>query len=86
MVEEAEHVPVDASKEAIASDIELSFVNQQWIFNVLLDNGSFIHTGALVADEVLDFIEVLGNYDSRASICVLTRLDNPHIIHEFGRT
>ena len=43
-------MPVDARKEAIASDVELSFVNQKWILNVLLDNGSFIHTGALIAD------------------------------------
>jgi len=43
-------VSIDARKETIASDVELSFVNQQRILNILLDNGSFIHTGTLVAD------------------------------------
>lgn len=57
-------MPVDAGEEAVASDVELSFVDQERVLNVFLKNSCLVLAGALISDDVADFVELLSHYNA----------------------
>lgn len=71
--------PIDRGHQAVASKVEFTLVNQQWVVNVLLNYGRAVSTGSTTND-LLYFLERLADIYSVASVSVFAWLNNPSIL------
>lgn len=67
----------------VVSDIKLSSLVQKWSFDVFLEDKGLWSAIIMLTSSfqnVLNLLKWEANYDSIASVCKLSRLDNPNII------
>ena len=76
-------VSIDRCNQGVAPDVEFSFVKQDRIFNVLLNDvrplGSTLNVNSL-RNCVFNTSEILENLDPSSPVGVLTWLDNPYVL------
>ena len=71
-------VAIHSCGHSIASNIELSVLIKKRLLNIFLDDiTASMAVNLLCLNERSDVIEVTANLNSTATICVLTRLDDP---------
>ena len=71
-------VAIHSCGHSITSNVKLSILIKEWLLNVFLDDITASMTvNLLCLNERSDVIEVTADLDSTATICVLTRLDDP---------
>mmetsp|Transcript_33684 Transcript_33684/g.38784 ORF Transcript_33684/g.38784 Transcript_33684/m.38784 type:complete len:211 (-) Transcript_33684:416-1048(-) len=77
-------VPVDRRYQRVAPDVKLALVNQQRVLDVFLDDVApalSIFGLYIAVDQVDDLLISITHVDSVPSVRVLTRLDNPNVLH-----
>ena len=81
MIPESSDNSIDTCKQKIMPNIKFSSIVKKWL-NVLLNNIRFRLFRFIFTQESDDFIS-LHNFDSIASIGILSRLHNPYFIRIF---